>query len=553
MGGIESVAPVDVVIRGGAIVDGTGNPWYRGDVLIAGDRILDVVPARGGDTAVPGDALVVDASGMVVAPGFIDIQSHSIRPLMVDGRCLSKIVQGVTTEIMGEAWTPGPVGGGIDRALGDPTPGSYLAMVPEWLERSRGWRRFGDWLEALETSGVSPNIGSFLGGGTLRQYVRGMEMGDSGADELARMRTAMDEAMDDGAFGVAYALIYPPDTYVSTDEIVEVCRVVARRGGVYITHMRSEGDRLLEGVDEALEIGRRSGAPVEIYHLKAAGARNWPKMAEAMARIEAARAGGLDVTADMYPYTGAGTGLTSVLPPWIAEGGRLYERLRDPEVRARLRAETLQPDGEWEALADLAGVDGVMPIGFEKAHNRRFNGMRLSEIAAERGQDWIDAVFDLLVDEGQRIATVYFLMEEANLAAQLRAPWVKVSTDAGGVDPAWAEALGPSHPRAYGTYPRVLGRYVREQGVITLEDAVRKMTSSVAARLDLRDRGLLRPGMAADVIVFDPATITDRATFDAPHQLATGVRDMWINGGRVIDTGTHTGARPGRRLRPGTT
>lgn len=543
---------MDVVIRGGAVVDGTGNPWYRGDVLIAGDRILDVVPTRGGDDPVPGGAEVVDASGMVVAPGFIDIQSHSIRPLMVDGRCLSKIVQGVTTEIMGEAWTPGPVGGGIEKALGDPTPGSYLALVPEWLERSREWRRFGDWLEALEASGVSPNIGSFLGGGTLRQFVRGMEMGDSGADELARMRTAMDDAMDDGAFGVAYALIYPPDAYVSTDEIVEVCRVVARRGGVYITHMRSEGDRFLEGVDEALEIGRRSGAPVEIYHLKAAGARNWPKMAQAMERIEAARAGGLDVTADMYPYTGAGTGLTSVLPPWIAEGGRLYERLRDPDVRARLRSEVLQPDGEWEALADLAGVDGVMPIGFEKAHNRRWNGRRLSEIAAERGQDWIDAVFDLLVDEGQRIATVYFLMEEANLRAQLRAPWVKISTDAGGVDPAWAESLGPAHPRSYGTYPRVLGRYVREQGVIGLEDAVRKMTSSVAARLGLRDRGLLRAGLAADVVVFDPATIGDRATFDAPHQLATGVRDVWVNGQRVLDGGAHTDARPGRRLGPAT-
>jgi N-acyl-D-amino-acid deacylase len=543
---------VDVVIRGGAVVDGTGNPWYRGDVLIAGDRILDVVPTGGGDDPVPGGAEVVDASGMVVAPGFIDIQSHSIRPLMVDGRCLSKIVQGVTTEIMGEAWTPGPVGGGIEKALGDPTPGSYLALVPEWLERSREWRRFGDWLEALEASGVSPNIGSFLGGGTLRQFVRGMEMGDSGADELARMRTAMDDAMDDGAFGVAYALIYPPDAYVSTDEIVEVCRVVARRGGVYITHMRSEGDRFLEGVDEALEIGRRSGAPVEIYHLKAAGARNWPKMAQAIERIEAARAGGLDVTADMYPYTGAGTGLTSVLPPWIAEGGRLYERLRDPDVRARLRSEVLQPDGEWEALADLAGVDGVMPIGFEKAHNRRWNGRRLSEIAAERGQDWIDAVFDLLVDEGQRIATVYFLMEEANLRAQLRAPWVKISTDAGGVDPAWAESLGPAHPRSYGTYPRVLGRYVREQGVIGLEDAVRKMTSSVAARLGLRDRGLLRAGLAADVVVFDPATIGDRATFDAPHQLATGVRDVWVNGQRVLDGGAHTDARPGRRLGPAT-
>jgi N-acyl-D-amino-acid deacylase len=538
---------MDVVVRGGMVVDGTGNPWFRGDVLIGGGVVRDVLPAGG---PLPPAAEVVDAAGMVVCPGFIDIQSHSIRSLMVDGRCLSKITQGVTTEIMGEATTPGPIGGGNESALGEVTPGSYLAMVPDWVERSRGWRRFGDWLAALEESGVSPNVGSFLGGGTLRRFGRGMAMGASSADQLARMRAAVDAAMDDGAFGVAYALIYPPDAYVSTDEIVEVCRVVAARGGVYITHMRSEGDALLEGVDEALAIGRRSGAPVEIYHLKASGRRNWPLMAEAMERIERAQAEGLDVTADMYPYTGAGTGLTAVLPPWVAEGGKLYERLGDGSVRTRLREELASPGAGWEAMAALAGPEGVMPIGFEKPHNQHWNGRRLTEIAAARGQDWMDAVFDLLVDEGQRVGTIYFVMDEDNLRTQLRAPWIKISTDAGGLDPAWAAGRGPVHPRAYGTYPRVLARYVREQRVLGLEDAIRKMTSSVAARLGLHDRGLLRPGQAADVVVLDPEAITDHATFEDPHRLSTGVRDVWVNGVAVLRGGEPTPHRPGRRLSP---
>ena len=534
---------IETLICGGRVVDGTGNPWFLGDVALADGRVLDVVAAGAID---PGRASrVVDASGMVVCPGFIDIQSHSIVPLMVDGRCLSKIAQGVTTEIMGEAWTPAPFGGRI----ADPIRGgSLIDLAPEWRERARGWRRFGDWLDAMAARGVSPNVGSFLGGGTLREYVKGMDMGPADADELARMREIVDGAMRDGAFGVASALIYPPEAYTTTDEVLEVCRTVAAHRGFYITHIRSEGDRLLEAIEEALCIGRGAGVPVEIYHLKASGRRNWERMAEAIAAIDRARAGGLDVTADMYPYTAAGTGLASVLPPWVAAGGRLYENLRDPEVRVRARAEMQRPSGDWEALADLAGPEGVMPIGLERPEHRGYNGMRLSDIAEARGQDWIEVVFDLLVAEGQRIGTVYFLMCEENLVAQLRQPWMKISTDAGGYDPAWAAERGPVHPRGYGTYPRVLGRYVREQGVLTLEDAVRKMSSATADRLGLRDRGLLRAGFHADVVILDAATVGDLATFEDPHRLPTGIRDVWVNGVRVLEGGRHTGAMPGQVL-----
>ena len=360
------------------------------------------------------------------------------------------------------------------------------------------------------------------------------------------MKTVMAEAMEDGAFGVAYALIYPPDTFATTEEIAEVCKEVARYGGVYITHMRSEGNEIFAGVEEALEIGRRSGAAVEIYHLKATGRANWHKMHSVIARIDAARAEGIDVTTDMYPYVASGTGLSSCLPPWAAAGGKFFENLRDPEMRAKIREATLNPSGDWEAQVATAGVENVMPVGFEQEHNKQYAGKRLDEIAEMRNQHWVDAVMDLLADEGQRISTIYFKMSEENVKLQLRQPWNKISTDAGGLDPEWAKAHGPVHPRSYGTYPRVLGKYVREEKVIPLEDAIRKMTSAVADRLSMRDRGLLRSGHYADVVVFDPETVGDRATFADPHQLSVGVRDVWVNGQRVLQNGEHTGAKPGQ-------
>lgn len=533
----------DVVIRHAKIIDGTGNPWFYGDVALTGDRIAAITPP--GQIALENVGEVVDATRLVVCPGFIDIQSHAILWLMHDGRCLSKITQGVTTEIMGEAWTPAPVGGRVDfnEAIVNSV---FLQRMPEWVERMKGWTKFRDWLEAMIDHGVSPNIGSFLGGGTLREYAKGMEMGRANADELAVMERVMAESMEGGAFGVSYALIYPPDCYVETDELVQICKTVARYNGVYITHIRSEAGLLLEAMTEAIEIGKRANLPVEIYHLKASGRNNWQLMPATIDLINRARAEGVDITADMYPYAASGTGLTSILPPWAAADGKFFENLRDPIMRAKIKAEALNPSGDWEAMATENGPENVMPVGFYKPENQPYVGKRLAEIAAMRGQDWVDATMDLLLSEEQRIGTIYFSMNEENLKLQLRQPWIKISTDAGGFDPAWGKAWGPIHPRGYGTYPRVLGKFVREEKVIPLEDAIRKMTSAVADRLGLRDRGLLREGLLADVVIFDPATIADRATFAEPHQLSVGVRDVWVNGVRVLKDSDHTGAKPGR-------
>ncbi len=533
----------DLLVRGARVVDGTGNPWFRADVAVRGDRVAAVVPP--GQIEASACREVVDAGERVLCPGFIDIQSHAVLPLMRDGRCLSKITQGVTTEIMGEAWTPAPQGGLIE----DPMSRTMFALDvdPSWFERMRSWRRFGDWLGAIEESGVSPNVGSFLGGGTLRSYGKGMAMGPADAGELATMRRVLEEAMEDGAFGVSYALVYPPDAYVDTPELIEVCRAMAAYGGVYITHLRSESGGIFEALDEAFTIGREAGVPVEIYHLKASHPAHWWRMASVIERIERAREGGLDVTADMYPYPASGTGLSAILPTWTAEGGHLYERLRDPAVRSRVRAqlEGREPH-DGMGLETDHGAQGVMPVGFRLPEHQPYVGKRLAEIAEDRGQDWIECVLDLLVAEGQRISTIYFSMTERNLRRQLVQPWVTFSTDAGGFDPAWAKPLGPYHPRAYGTYPRVLRKYVREERLLTLEEAIRKMTSAVANRLSLRERGVVRAGAFADLVLLDPEEICDRATFDEPHQLSVGVHDVWVNGVSVLRGGEHTGATPGR-------
>ena len=537
---------IDILIRGAKVVDGTGNPWYYGEVAISGDRVLEIAPPG----CIPAEAAreVVDAAGMVICPGFIDILSHSHIPLMHDPRALSKITQGVTTEIMGEGWTPAPAGGRIQDVFLN-LPQKERLLIGDWPERAKSWSRLRHWLDAMVERGVSPNIGSFLGGGTLREYARGLEMGAPTPGELETMRHVMAEAMEDGAFGVSYALIYPPDTYTSTGELVEVAKVAGHYGGIYVTHIRSEGDHLLEAIDEAVEIGRRASLPVEIYHLKATGKHNWHKMSQAIAHIQTARDAGVDVTADMYPYAASGTGLDSVLPPWVAQGGTFFEALDDPAVRERIRAEVLAPSGEWEALAHGIGPQGVMPVGFEQPENLQYAGKRLSEIASMRRQPWLDAVIELLLSERQRIFTIYFGMDEANVALGLQQPWVKISTDAGGVDPAWAKDLGPTHPREYGTYPRVLAKYVRQEKLLTLEEAIRKMSGAVAARLGLRHRGLLLPGCYADVVLLDAETVSDRATFEDAHQLSTGIRDVWVNGARVVRNGQHTGATPGRVVR----
>ncbi len=537
----------DTLIRGARVIDGTGNPWFKADVAMSGDRIAAVAPP--GSIRPENCREMVDATGLVAAPGFIDIQSHAILPLLRDGRCLSKITQGVTTEIMGEAWTPAPIGGRNT----DPFKSSLFPseVSAEWHERMQDWSRFSHWLEAVEEAGVSPNIGSFIGGGTIRSYAMGLEMRKATSDELEVMCRVMAEAMEDGAFGPSYALIYPPDSYTDTAELTEVSRVAARYGGIYITHMRSESHSIYEALEEALKIGRDAELPVEIYHLKASHPGSWWKMPSVIDRITRARADGQDVTADMYPYAGSGTGLTAVLPTWTAADGKLYDNLADAGVRKRIRAalDGSGPGGDGLGLETQGGPAGIIPVGFRLPEHQQYVGKRLSEIAEMRSQDWIDAMLDVLVAEKQRISTIYFSMDEDNLRLQVQQPWIKFSTDAGGFDPAWARQMGPYHPRAYGTYPRVLRKYVREERLLSLEEAVRKSSSAVANRLGIRDRGQLREGFLADVILFDAASITDHATFDEPHQLSTGVHDVWVNGTRVLRNSQHTGATPGRFVR----
>lgn len=532
----------DLVIHGGRIVDGTGNAWYYGDVAVTDDRIARVAPA--GTLADAPARARIDARGLVVAPGFIDIQSHSREAfLRGDSRIVSKVTQGITTEILGEGWTNAPANERTLAGSGDITDPEVQRLARSFM----GPRGFDTWLRAMEERGVSANVGSFVGGATIRAYAKGQAAGAPTGAELDTMRLAMRRAMEDGAFGLATALIYPPGNFATTEELIEISKAMAPYGGVYITHMRSEADQVLEATDEAIRIGREGGVPVEIYHLKVAGERNWPKTRELIDRIDAARIAGLDVQANMYPYVAGGTGLNACLPPWADEDGRLLENLRDPVMRARIRAEVLNQQTEWENLCGLTTPEGVLVLGLRRPENQALAGKRLAEIARERNQEWVDAVIDLLLSEEQRIGTIYFMMSEDNVAEKMRQPWMKFGTDAGGMDP--VNASGLTHPRAYGTYPRILGKYVREERVLSLEEAVRKMTSAVATRLSLPDRGILREGMYADIVVFDPATVSDRATFEQPHQLSVGIREVFVNGTAVVRNGVHTEAKPGRIVR----
>lgn len=539
------MAHSEILITGGRVIDGSGNPWKHADVLIRNDRIAAIT--RPGQIDPASVTEVVEATGKVVCPGFIDLMSHSIRSLLQDGRSLSKLTQGVTTEIMGEGWTPAPYGG---RNTGPLFNHTLPMELSEWQTLAAQWHRFSDWLEAVEQRGVAVNIGSFLGGGTLRKYARGMDAGPSNPEEIETMKRVMAEAMQDGAFGISYALIYPPDCYVNTDEIIEVCKIVAEHGGIYVSHMRSESGEIMEALEEVFQIARTAQIPAEIYHLKVQGIHNWSLIPEVIRKIEAAREEGLDITADMYPYNASGTGLTAILPTWLAEGGRFYENLKDPEIRKRVFHELTELPEEDSRNTRFADLSTVMPIGFSKPENQVYLGKRLEEIATLRNEHWIDTVFHLLISEQQRIFTLYFNIHEENLQKQLQLPWIQISTDAPGFDPAWADSPDtPAHPRSYGSYPRVLGHYSRDLKLLTLEDAIRKMTSSVASRLGIQERGLLQADYYADVVIFDPATIRDQATYTHPHQLSEGVEEVWVNGQRVLKQGQPTGALPGKFVR----
>ena len=535
----------DLIIENGRVIDGTGAAWFYGDVAITGQRIMAVVPS--GTLRNASTKQRLDATGMVVAPGFIDIQSGSTGAfLRGDSRVVGKVTQGITTEIFGENSTPAPLSADMfARAMAalDPADSVSRRLLPIFA-RPHG---FAEMMEVIEGRGASVNVGAFVGGGTLREYGMALAQGKPTPAALDAMKGAAQRAMDDGALGFATALIYPPSNFATTEELVEIAKVVKNAGGIYITHMRSEGDQLLESIDEVVRISRESGIAAEIYHLKASGIRNYPKGPQAIAKINAARAAGLDVQADMYPYTAGATGLSSCLPPWSAADGKLFDNLASKEVRAKMRAEIEHQTFDWESLCELATPPNVLISRLLQPANRQYSGKRLSEIAMAMNKDWIETMMDLVLTEHNRVETTYFMMDEANVRLNLQQPWMKIGTDAGAVDPATFKGL--VHPRSLGTFPRILGHYARDEQLMPLEDAVRKMTSATATRLSLHDRGLLKPGMFADVVVFDPKTIIDKATFEDPVQVSIGVRDVFVNGTAVIRGGTHTGAKPGQIVR----
>lgn len=538
-------AGYDVVIANGKIIDGTGNPFYYGDVGIKGDRIATIAPA--GALAEAQAATRIDATGFAVSPGFIDIQAHSWNQLLfADGRVIGKVSQGVTSEILGEATTPGPSNTNIDAlyAGGDPSD----SMMQSHVAQFRGPHGFAAWLEAMEKHGNSVNVGSYLGATTVRAYAMGQKEGAPDASQLDSMRAIVRGAMQDGAFGISSALIYPPGSYAGTEELVEMAKAMATLHGTYISHIRSEESRLLGAMDEAIRIGREGGVPVVIYHFKASGSVNWPLAVPAIAKIDSVRAAGQDVKATMYSYPASGNNLSSCLPGWAHADGKLLERLKDESLRARIRKDMSDQSRGADVFCQHNPPEAYRIAGFTKPEwKAAYEGKRLNEIAKGLGKDWMDAIIELTIGENNKLGKVTFGMSDENVARMMARPWVVIGSDAGGYDPDTTTEL--VHPRSYGTFPRVLGKFARDDKVFSLEDAVRKMTWSTAQILGLRERGMLKEGMYADVVIFDPATVIDKATFDKPHQLSVGVRDVFVNGVGVWRDGTHTGATPGRALR----
>lgn len=527
----------DVVIRGGTIYDGSGRAPYVGDVAIRGDRIAAVgrrVAGRGQQE--------VNARGLAVAPGFINMLSWATESLIEDGRGQSDIRQGVTLEVMGEGWSMGPLNDAM-RRLSISRQSDIRYPIP--------WTTLGQYLEHLQQRGISPNVASFVGAATVRIHELGEGDVDPNPEQLARMRGLVRQAMNEGAMGVGSSLIYAPGNFAETDELVALVAEAGRCGGMYISHMRSEGDRILQSVDELIEIARRSGAPAEIYHLKLSGRQNWDRYDEVIRRVEAARRAGLRITTDMYLYPAGATGLTAAMPLWVQAGGQeaWIARLRDPAIRARVIAEMRAPATDWENLMARAGPEGMMFTDFRNPALRRYTGRTLADVARERGTSPEDTAIDLVIEDNSRVGTIYFLMSEDNIRRQIRLPYMSFGSDAGALATEGVFMNDHPHPRAYGNVARLLGRYVRDERIIPLQEAVRRLTSLPAGNLGIRDRGALRAGHYADLAIFDPATIRDHATFERPHQYATGMRHVFVNGTQVLRDGEHTGATPGRVVR----
>jgi N-acyl-D-amino-acid deacylase len=527
----------DVLIKNGTIYDGTGAEPKHADVAIRGDRIAGI-----GDFKSANAKTIVDANGLAVAPGFINMLSWSVASLIQDGRSQSEIRQGVTTEIMGEGESMGPVN---DR-------------VREHMLRQQGdikydikWNTLAEYLRYLESRGVSCNVASFIGATTIRENVVGFENKPPTPEQLEQMRQLVRNEMEAGALGIGTSLIYPPAFYAKTEELIELCKVAAKYQGKYISHMRSEGNRLLEALDELIRISREAGIPAEVYHIKAAGKQNWGKLDDLLSRIESAQKEGLKITADMYAYTAAGTGLDACLPPWTEDGGypALFKRLRDSATRTRIAAEVGKDSDEWENLYVGAGSpDRILLVGFKSDKLKPLTGKSLAEIAKMRGKDPITTIMDLILEDQSRIESIYFLMSEENVKKELAKPWISFGSDEASQAPEGVFLKSNPHPRAYGNFARVLGKYVRNEKVIPMAEAVRRLSGLPATNLGLDHRGFIKEGMFADVVVFDPATISDLATFEKPHQYAVGVKHVLVNGVQVIRDGEHTGAKPGRAL-----
>lgn len=528
----------DVIIRRGTVYDGSGKKPFVGDIAINGDKIAAV----GTLTSASANA-EVDAHGMAVAPGFINMLSWAGKRLIYDGRSQSDLRQGVTLEVMSEGESMGPLNDAMKKEILDDQ--SDFKFPVEWTT-------LGEFMEWLEKRGVSCNIASFVGAATVRQHELNYENREPTPEELQRMEKMVEQAMQEGAVGVSSALIYSPGVFAQTDELIALAKVAAKYDGLYASHIRSEGNRLLEAVDEFITIAREAHIRAEVYHLKAAGQPNWKKLDAAIAKIEKARADGLKVSANMYTYTAAATGLDAMMPPWVQEGGfdKWVERMKDPATRQRLIKDISTPSRAWENFYLAAGSpDKILLVTFKSDKLKQYTGKTLAEVAKMRGTSPIEAAMDLIIEDNSRVETVYFLMSEEEVEKKLRLPWVSFGSDGGSFSAEGIFLKSSTHPRAYGNFARLLGKYVRDEKVIELREAIRRLTSQPAANLKIEGRGSLKSGYFADVVVFDPAKIQDHATFENPHQYATGVRDVFVNGAQVIKDGEHTGAKPGRFVR----
>ncbi|HWK03439.1 MAG TPA: D-aminoacylase [Puia sp.] len=526
----------DTIIRNGTLYDGTGGPSTKGDIGIRADTIAFI-----GDLSGAHATHELDAKGKAVSPGFIDMQSWSVNSLIQDGRSLGAIRQGVTLEVFGEGSSEGPLSDTMKKTE-EANEGDIRYKIQ--------WTSLKDYLQYLQNKGVSTNVASFVGATTIREHVLGDANRPPNPDELLKMKALVSQAMEEGAMGIGSALIYAPGFYAKTDELVELCKTAAPYGGLYISHVRSEGNQLLEAADELIHISKESGMPAAFYHLKAAGKNNWSKLDPLIAKIDSARKAGLDISACMYTYTAGATGFDASMPPDVQEGGleQWIERLKDPAIRKRVLKEMITPTNAWENLYLGSGADNIICAGFKQDSLKYLTGKRLSEIAKLRHQSPEETIIDLVIQDHSRVDVIYFLMSEDNVKKEIRLPYMTFGSDASSMAPEGVFLKSSTHPRSYGNFAKLLGQYVRDEKVIPLEEAVHKLSGLAAARLKLKKRGELHVGNYADIVIFDPATVRANSTYDKPHQLASGVSDVFVNGVQVLKDEIHTGATPGRAV-----